>query len=227
MDPVKDKIRKLLALAAGGTEHEAESAMKFAQRLMDLHRITELELSESTPGIDEKISEDPNPLFSSGRLPKWKIQLAAVLAEFNNCRVLITPCDRKHNRPNTEVNLYGRPSDTQHVHYLLAFIVVELTRISKISCMGEGHKYFDSWFHGAVAGLRVKLDEGRKEVLALVTSKMTLVKFDTLGKNVDQFIEDNIKVKKTKAKLVNHDLKAWKSGFESGKKVDVGKPKEE
>ena len=66
---------------------------------------------------------------------------AAILAFYNNCATIRFKCDRKHKIKDTQIIIFGRPTDTEHVHFLLAFIVVQLTRIANIACLGEGHGY--------------------------------------------------------------------------------------
>lgn len=225
MEPIKDKIRKLLALAAGGTENEAALALQHAQRLMDLHRIAEIEINVTTPGNKEEIVQDPNPLFKSGRIPNWKIDLASTLAYYNNCKTIKFTCDRKRGIKDAQIILFGKPSNCDTVHYLLAFIIVQLTHISKIACMGEGHRYYDSWYRGAVAGISSKLSISRKEVLAEVTDKMTLVKFENDLIDVNAFIDSCFKTKTAKRTKQNIDLNAYHSGYKSGKNADFGDSK--
>jgi len=225
MEPIKDRIRKLLALAAGGTENEAALALQHAQRLMDLHRISEIEIEVADPGKREQIVQDPNPLFKSGRIPNWKIDLAHTLARYNNCKTLKFMCDRKHGIKDSQIVLFGKPSNCETVHYLLAFIVVQLTRISKIACMGEGHRYYDSWYRGAVAGISSKLAVSRKEVFEEVTNKMLLVKFEDDLADVDKFMKDKFKVTFAKRAESNINYDAYNSGYKSGKNADFGESK--
>ena len=82
---VRDKVRKLLALAESDFEHEAESAMLKAQELMALHGLS----VESIESFDrEPVREvGTERVGEAGRLSFWKKQLAVLIAENFRCHV--------------------------------------------------------------------------------------------------------------------------------------------
>ncbi|MGR4892279.1 DUF2786 domain-containing protein [Sphingopyxis sp. LARHCG72] len=65
-----DKIRKLLALGKGSTEHEAASALAKARALMDEHGITDAQLAMAE--IEEATARGSR----AARPPKWETLLA-------------------------------------------------------------------------------------------------------------------------------------------------------
>lgn len=65
-----DKIRKLLALGKGSSEHEAAAALAKARELMDEHGITDAQLAMAE--IEEATARGSR----AGRPPKWETLLA-------------------------------------------------------------------------------------------------------------------------------------------------------
>jgi len=218
-EALKEKIRSLLALAASSNEHEAALALAHAQRLMDINRITELDLI----GKKEEIIEDQTPLFTGGRIPGWKFRLACLIAEFNNCTTLKFKGGRKPGNRQTDIIVFGRPSDIEHTHYILAFVVLQLNRIASIACLGEGHRYYDSWYNGAISGIQVELTKARNDAVFNNPNltKTTLVKFNALLEQVEKFMEDKYRVTYSKAKSIDVDMNAYNSGYKAGKNVDT------
>src|ERR1035437_7284727 len=93
MDNVKDKITKLLAMAKDGrgNEHEAEIAMRMAERLMRQHDIDVADLEASTGkktvyswrSVNIPVGELGKPC---GRCPLWAGFLGVGVAQFTDCK---------------------------------------------------------------------------------------------------------------------------------------------
>lgn len=217
MSEIKDKIKKLLALAASANEAEAELAMQHAQTLMDKHRISMIELED----VAEKIIQDQIPLIEAGRIPGWKSQLCMTLCRFNNCKI-VKYTNQGCGERLTRLMIFGKSSDIDHVRYLLAYIVTQLLRYANFACIGEGHKYKDSWLIGAVQGVSTKMHEGRKEALTNLP-QYALVKFNKEMQDVEDFVLSTLgklrKGTKSQSKL-NYD--AYGKGHIVGKSLDTG-----
>lgn len=222
LNVVKERIKKLLMLASGGTSAEAELAMMKAQELMDQHRVTMLDI-ELSQEKQEKIIKDTEPLLSAGRIPGWKKSLAATLAQFNDCRLITyTGMGGHYKDRRTDIMIYGKPSNIEYVRYLLSYLIVQLTRYAEILCMGEGHKYKDSWYNGAVSGIYNKISEGRISVTKNLPST-ALVKFNDELKAVDDFISQEVgKLRKAPKSNKSINSEAFYKGFSTGKSIDTG-----
>lgn len=84
---ILDKIRKCMALAKSGNEHEAASALRQARALMAACGITQAEML--AVGVSEKraragATESP---------PRWESRLAGVIASIFGCRLLFVRAD--------------------------------------------------------------------------------------------------------------------------------------
>ena len=221
MEAIKDKIKKLLQLASSNNENEAALAMAMAQELMDKHNIAMAELSASEKVMLEDIIEDKEPLFAAGRIPGWKSILANILARNNNCRLLTFRTGYRGKDRETKLIIYGRPSDIDHVRYLLAYAITQLTRLSHIPCMGEGHRYKDSWYHGAVSGINEKLSESKQKVMTTASS-FAVNKYNDWGREVESFMHSLHKIKTGKSSNSKIDSEAYNKGKAAGRNVDLG-----
>lgn len=91
MDKIKEKIRKLLALAAGtNNENEADAALSQARRLMAQHEIDDGDL-----GVEGGVPPSPEQLVGStsmpvpGRRPRWDESLVTAVCMFYGVKALI------------------------------------------------------------------------------------------------------------------------------------------
>ena len=215
MDMIRDKVRKLLQLATSDNQNEAALAMSMAQSLIDKYNLEMIELSEKEVVKFEEIIEAKEPLYVGGRIPGWKSILAGILARHNNCRIIIQKgMGGASSNRETHLKIYGRETDIDHVRYMFAYALDQLTRLSYIPCVGEGHRFKDSWYHGAVMGIKDKLDESKKEVLSN-SSQFTVNKYNQLGTDVDDFI----KSKYSKLRSCKCNSKLDSSAFSNGRKT--------
>lgn len=84
-DDILDKIRKCMALAKSGSEHEAATALRQAQRLMELHKVSQAEMLAA--GVRESKAK-------SGALSRpadWEAELAAHIAAAFGCKLIYSP----------------------------------------------------------------------------------------------------------------------------------------
>jgi hypothetical protein len=221
-ETIKERIRKLLAMAASANENEAALAMGFAQELLIKYRLTEAELHDSIIINNEPIIKDEEPLFMAGRIPGWKSQLATMLATFNNCRLVkygYSPsADQKRG---TKLIIFGRQTDIDNVRFLLGYAVVTLTNLSVFAIIGGGHSYAQSWFLGAVAGISEKLYEGKKRA-QVGFSKFTIIKVEHQLDDVDDFISESVgKLRKGTGSNTKINSEAYNQGHKAGKSVDL------
>lgn len=79
---ILDKIKKCLALSASSNEHEAETALRQARKLMDAYDITELDVQAAE-------AEERRAQSAAKRTPaNWETMLAMKVGDAFGCRVI-------------------------------------------------------------------------------------------------------------------------------------------
>lgn len=87
MSSVKGKIRKLLNIVKdrAASEHEIETCLRKATRLMYEHRLSEADLSDSFEDLDEGARNEmcaTRPIYLRSRRYRWENELAAFVQSF-------------------------------------------------------------------------------------------------------------------------------------------------
>lgn len=159
---ILEKIRALRNLEQSSNLNEAQAAARAAARLIEQHRIEEVELELAGEEPAEAVEIDPNRLFPCSRRQPWQGRLVQVLAKHHGCECWIESKWQDGQR-QTCMRLVGRPSDTAIVRHLAAWLATELSRLCEREAKGQGRAFRNSWLHGAVTGIRVQLDELRRE----------------------------------------------------------------
>ena len=144
---LRQKIRKLLALAASGSGHEAASAGRHAERLLAEHNLRPEDLGDDPPHV----------ILVSGRSwPIWRRALLTFAAQSNEVKALF----RRH-RKHPEAKLEGEIACCQRAltFYLdLVRVVNELETL-----LGERMSYLAYFFHGP--GERKATDSVRRGIV--------------------------------------------------------------
>jgi len=148
--PVLAKIRKLLALAKSTNPNEAAVAATQAQRLLDEHNLSLLDIDEP----EERVAADVDALCGTvdGRLTPWRTALAQALATSNGCVLLSR---------GGQIRLVGRPTDTAVVRYLFVFCEREIERLTARLTLRWSRAEKRSFRMGVVATIRIKLAAAR------------------------------------------------------------------
>lgn len=223
---IKEKIRKLLALASSqNNENEAAAALGKAQELMLTYKLSMADLPDNEVPHEDIIC-DKEPLFAAGRIHNWKSQLAVIFASHNNCRLVkYNNCKTEGNSRGTKLVIFGKLSDIDHVRYLLAYAITTLTNFANIPCMNEGHTFKQSWYLGAVSGIREKLSEATNRAMT-TASTFAINKYKSELQQVDNFIADSVgKLRKGQANKNKINANAWAQGNKVGRNFDFGDAK--
>ena len=77
-----DKIKKCLNLAQSGNEHEAASALRQAQKLMEIYRVSSVEVSAAG------VSESDAKAGAIAKPAAWENRLAATIADAFSCELI-------------------------------------------------------------------------------------------------------------------------------------------
>ena len=222
MDAIKAKISKLLAMATSENENEAALAMSLAQTLIEKHKLSLAELSDAEASLidEEGIIKDEDPLFAGGRISTWKSTLAHYISKINGCK-LVKYTHQGHSvggERGSKLVIFGRPSDIANTRFLLAYAIVQLTRLAP---MGRGKEYANSWYLGAVQGIWQQMEAAKRKVQATASS-YALVKLDRRDKEVDLFISGNVgKLRKGSSSHSNINGHAYNQGMAAGRNIDL------
>lgn len=148
---VLDRVRKLLALAESPNVFEAAAAAARAQALIATHRLEGLLAQEAAePILDARDS----PLESGKRLRKWKIALAATLAEANGCVAYTLEGPRED-----AIVLVGRETDREAVRALYGWLVKAIGWLSATEGAGRSRDWHEAFRIGAVDAIAERLRE--------------------------------------------------------------------
>lgn len=84
-EEVLEKIRKCMALAKSGNEHEAAAALRQAQKLMELYQVSNAEMLAI--GVRESRSKSGAASFPAA----WEVELASHIAAAFCCKIIFSP----------------------------------------------------------------------------------------------------------------------------------------
>ena len=143
---VLDRVRKLLALATSPNVHEAAAAAAAAQALIEQHRIEGLIAALADGAADPITDGREAPLERGRRLRRWKLVLAAGLADANGC-VAYTAEDP--SRGDTLLLLVGRTADRAAVSTIWDWLVQRLEWLSATEGPGRSRAWHEAFRIGA------------------------------------------------------------------------------
>ena len=106
MSTLKDRIKKLLAMAASNSEHEAKIAMLKARTLMAQHKLTYAEVDPQISKIEERETRHA----ATKQRDYWKISLAETIASKYSCVALT---ERKHGSKTYHIVFTGYDKDLE------------------------------------------------------------------------------------------------------------------
>jgi hypothetical protein len=173
-EQIIEKVRKLLALARSDNEHEAAAAAGAAERLLQEHRLSEVDL-ECAAEPTERAQADTEPLEQLGHaLATWKSHLAASLCRLHGCHCAV---DWTTGAGNKRIRIYGRPSDTASVRYLYAWLTSTIESLAHRHGRGKGRTWANSYRIGAAVGVVQAMDAASTQAREQATSS-ALVKVD-------------------------------------------------
>lgn len=220
-EKIVDKIRRLLRLSESPNVNEAAAAEARAQELMARHRIEAAMLDESAD--DEGIVDHRDaPLEESKRLRPWKIELAAVLARANGCRIYV-----QERRREDAVVLVGRSEDAELVRAMYGEMVKRVESLTRANGAGRDRAFCNAFRLGVVVTLDERLTLARREAsqraiaggvedegevaLDVERAKSAIARLDRREEAVDRFVEKNLRLGKGKT------LRADAEGFAKGR----------
>jgi len=239
LEKVKDRVRKLLALAENNPSvEEAAAAAAQAQRLMEKYRLDKMMTDLESGKVEEaEIGEDDEFLDSAGRLSQWRVGLASALADSNSCHIYLAKGYRK-----TSIALVGSPEDRNMVRFMYDTLSLKIDRMCRIWCAeqsferGEGRVAGNNFRLGAVATIRERLVDANldaqkdaKEKAQATGDANTIARFEDVFTDrqarqeaVKRWMAERLKLKKGRASNYRGDFAAYAAGRQAGKELDLG-----
>lgn len=225
-----DRVQKLLALAGSPNPHEAALAAGQAARLIALHQLDESELESPVPDADIELFSS-KPLDASKRLRGWKIALASVLAQVNDCRILVSgpKSGQRHGVKDKERKIWviGRPFDGMRVFTMYPSMLrwVEFLTMQKLD--GAGHRYREDFRRGVVMAMAKSMRDMRLEPWCAAASTnedsgalvVAQRKSERRGLQVEQWMRERLGVDTQKRRPLRVILDAYQAGQEAGAEI--------
>ncbi|MEQ1565975.1 MAG: DUF2786 domain-containing protein [Myxococcota bacterium] len=208
VDPVVDRVRKLLALAGSPNVHEAAAAAARAQRLIEAHRLEGWFAAPDAPDPDPIVDGWHEPLEVARRIRKWKVALAAGLADANDCLVYTGRAE-----DGERVVLVGRGADRVVVAELYTWLARRIEWLSATHGAGKPRAWHESFRVGAVDAVleRMAGDRHVPEPAAIATvDRVRLARREALA----AFTRAHLRLGPGRALRV--DRRAWSRGRDAG-----------
>ena len=234
---VVSQIQKLLRLSQSNNPHESAVAMGKAQELMDRWKISSACLNEENnfSAPDETIEDFGKKgiyLEQSENRSRWRMVLAVVLAEANQCKIYNMARRNQNGRVTANIAIIGRKSDAEIVSYLFSYVVKEIDRLTLSQGKGLGKSWSNNFRLGCVDAISIKLKEQREALaktmraevvnnsMALVRIDNALAKLDHRGREVEQYVK-KMRLKNSPSFVGRDDAHARAQGQRVGASINL------
>lgn len=214
---VIEKVQKLLALANSSNPNEAATAAAVANKLIDQYRLNESDIQDSS----NMIVEDQDPIYTSGRVTRWKSMLVGVLAHHYGVAHYIS-ATYPEGRKISNYKLVGRKSDIEVTRYMFSWLLNECQRLAIQQTKGLGKIFISSYCEGFVTGVSLQLKASRQEATK-DASNTAIVQLNSRLKDSRAFMYQSHNLKTSKYKSNNQiDHNAFSAGQKQGQNVHLG-----
>lgn len=136
IEQVKDRVRKLLALATGSSEHEAAAAAAKAQELCDRYNLQAAQIGQGRQRgpVVEKLEISPKKRHREG----WESSLLTGLSQACDCSPWANNFCRKDGRTLGQAFMaVGFPADVALLAYLYPYLEATILRRYKVALAEE------------------------------------------------------------------------------------------
>lgn len=204
-----EKIQKLLALGESPNQFEAEMALKKAMELMDLHNIQQSDLNI----VEEIIS---GVYLEQGRIPAWVKLLAAYVAKFCSCKVLIS--SGGGGGGGSKIRVWGKQSHQEIFSYTMSYLIEAIDRLTRENAYGKGKAYCNSYRQGLTQNLINRIDDMLK---APEVKVQAIILRDKNLSEIDQFlVKEGFKIRTQKVSVGGQ---GFDRGLKDGDKIQLSK----
>lgn len=237
MNPIQDKIRKLLRLAESSNIHEASNAAAHAQKLMEEHKLSRAVLGDiyDEPQIVQQEIADRGKLdrVVLGKFVRndWRWSLACAVCMPNGCKPWV---DYMMETSGRHLVAYGHEHNLATVAYLYQFLGAEIDRLADMLASGEGRRYKNAFRYGAIDTIKQRLSEMQREArstakqtaqltggsTALVRVEKAIVRMDGAIREVEAHMEkEGKRYRKGKSRVTDGD--GYRSGQSVGNRISL------
>lgn len=221
---VVTKVQRLLALSKSTNPHEAAAAAAVANKLMQEHRISHVELELSGAEPVTVVIEDTGPLYTFERDPSWRDELAHGLARHYGCTTYWQAVSNRYTsgrRTTTRgVMLVGRATDIETVRYMFAWLVAEFTRLGAKVPGADRRSYMLGCSHGVLAVLRENANALHTQAVAGNSAAMVLVNRVKEAEQALKTLQPNLRVREKAPSQVGGG--GYHAGVQAGRAVHLG-----
>jgi hypothetical protein len=216
-EDVLARVRKLLALATSPNVHEAASAAAAAQALIARHRLEGLLAAEQAVEAEPITDGRDAPLEVARRVRKWKVVLAAGLAEVNGCTAYTAEVGDA-----THLLVAGRDEDRAAVAALWSWLVQRLEWLSATHGAGRSRDWHESFRIGAADAIVARLGAvGAEADAALPEGALVAIEPTRAARAValERWAEQHLGGGRGRA--IRVDARAWARGKAAGETVPL------
>ena len=153
-EKIMERIQKCLALSRSSNAAEAGVALAMAQRLMEEHKVTTLDLRFSEVTEVEVKSTLPK------RMPGWELRLVRLVGDVFHCKLMWRP-GAGNSRPGIPHKYYagayifiGLKTQVQIAEYTANVLLRQLRRETKDMRQLERNSYSEGWVAGVAGHVR-------------------------------------------------------------------------
>ena len=217
MDPVLDRLRRLLALATSANPHEAAVAAARAQALIERHRLEGWLAGEQASELDPIEDARDAPIAVARRIRTWKRVLASALADVNGCVAYVA-----EGAEGEGIVLVGRAGDRAAVALLYADLERRIEWLSATEGPGRDRRWHEDFRIGVVDAIEARLRGVGAEVGAALDAAALVVVGSAAAahtERLDRFVSENLRLGRGRALRV--DARAWARGRAAGEKLPL------
>jgi hypothetical protein len=228
---ILNKVKLLLKLATSPNPHEADSARKLAEGLIEKHNIPpeELEtLKDPKPlyGEDEK-------LFTTIGLVGWRQKIALAVGNHFECQIVVEELVPNEGEHQYHYFVYGDPPDVKKVQYGFRSFADKVEKLVDVECLGRGPIYIESYCEGVVDAIKQNIlmfgidipDKLKQQVKVQVEQAITLGG-DALAKPIEKPKPADKRVDVNSQGFIR-DIMAYFKGVEDGSDLFLEEEPEE
>ena len=215
-DGILQRLKKVLSLAESPNEHEAETAVKKARRLLLKYNI------DATEFAQERRFGHRHLGAIKGRRASYEMWLAQILHEFFFVETIWVHSYRPlEDREGTILRVCGTPANLDMAEYVYDYLIQLLERLwaEYRQTRGlRGNRERQRYFAGVLEGFHQKLQEQER---AIQTEQALVWKGDSQLGEYYRYLHPRIRTRYGRGVTASD---AYKDGVEEGRKVTIHRP---
>lgn len=216
---IKDKIRKLIALASSPVEAEAKLAMEKAGELMAKYELSIAEVRESEGHDIKDMVED---VFVNGvgdRRRNWEAMLGHAISQAFDAEIILSSGGQIDS---WGVHFIGHKSDVELVVFFHKHLRRHVWGMARMNYKTKHDR--ESYCFGAVETLRKRLNDmykRKQEVMDESCTALVVVKKGAVSEKVKELYPN---LRKSSIGQRSTNWRAFDSGKKDGEKINLNRP---